>query len=82
MCHICDYNGPIHLGCYTYLRNKLRTVARAKKKKQTKTTVLYNNSTPDKLKNIIQFVWRELNKQQSSIVFSVKTNNTDSGIYE
>jgi len=63
MCHICDYNGPIYLGCYTYLQNKLRTVARAKKKKQTTTTVLYNNSTLDKLKNIIQFVWYELNKQ-------------------
>lgn len=70
MCHICDYNGPIYLGCYTYLRNKLRIVVRAKKKQ---TTVLYNNSTLDKLKNIIQFVWHELYKQQSSIVFSVKT---------
>lgn len=44
--------------------------------------ISYNNSILDKLKNIniiIQFVWYELNKQVSSIVFSVKAN-TDSKI--
>lgn len=54
-----DYSGLIYHRCYTYLENKLRIVARAKKK-----NALYYNSTLDKLKNIITFFCHRLNKQQ------------------